>query len=214
MALVEEKSNIEVLRQTLARAESRVEELKSKSDKVYEVGLELAKLQRDYGALKEQYASLRSRKETASLSADRQTEGNEVAFRMIESPIAPTSPSGPNRALFATGVLIASFGAGGAAAFGLALLKSSYGSVRHLRRDFDIPVYGVVSEVRSAGEKFAKRIDSIAFGAGVSTLAALYIGLMIIERQVGLNTRLQDALETGRVRTMIDTSLSAVQKLL
>lgn len=214
MALVEQKSNIQVLRQAVARAEAHVEQLKAKADKVREVGLELSKLQRDYGILKDRYASLRGRKETAAISADRQEQGDEVAFRMIESPIVPSYPSGPNRALFATGVLFAAVGAGGAAAFGVALLKASYGSVRHLRRDFDIPIYGVISDVRSSGQRLLRKIDYVAFGAGAGVLAVTYAGLLLIERQRGLYAHFQGIFAPLEVRGLIDTSLSAVQSLL
>ena len=77
-----------------------------------EVEAELSRLDRDYEVNKRQYDTLLERLESAKISEQAEQSSENVKFRVIEPPTVPLKPSGPNRILLNSMVLLLALGSG------------------------------------------------------------------------------------------------------
>jgi hypothetical protein len=109
-----------------------------------EVEAQLARLNRDYNVIKEEYETLLRRLESIKMNQEVQADKGDVQFRIIEPPYTPVVPSGPDRVRFNTMVLIAAVGVGLAVAFFLGHRDPAYFSATSLREATGLPVYGTV----------------------------------------------------------------------
>ena len=186
LQLVEARSRVESLQQRVARTRDKLNTLQQKRDEVFKVEAKLKELQRDYNVVQNRYQTMLSRLETAELSEQRNEQADNVRFRMIETPQVPSAPSGPNRPVFLAGAFVLSLGAGSGLALLLGLLKTSYGSVQHIRRDYDIPVLGTLSRQPGPGEAKWRSLDRAAFISVAGMFVASFVALVAIERAYGL----------------------------
>jgi polysaccharide chain length determinant protein (PEP-CTERM system associated) len=186
LQLVEARSKVDSLRQQVKREEQKLENLQSKRDEVFEVEAKLKQLQRDYNVVQERYQTLLNRLETAELSEERNEQAEQVKFRMIESPQVPSAPSGPNRPAFLGAVFVVSIGAGCGLSLFLGIIKTSFGSVQHIRREYDVPVLGTLSRQPGPGEQKWRILDMYAFACLSVAFVASFAGLLMVEQLYGL----------------------------
>src|SRR3546814_9913316 len=90
-------SQIEDLRRRAASARGEAEALAAKAESVPQVEAEFQRLNRDYNIIKARHDELLSRRESARMSRSRDAVGQEVQYRMIDPPVVPNQPIGPNR---------------------------------------------------------------------------------------------------------------------
>ncbi len=100
---------------------------------------------------------------------------------MIDPPTQPRVPTAPNRTLLLTGVLIAGLGAGLAAAFAFAKLKTTYSTAGRLEKASGMPVIGSIGEVVTAAQLAARRKRFTLFAGGVAALGVAYVGLIGVD---------------------------------
>jgi polysaccharide chain length determinant protein (PEP-CTERM system associated) len=155
-------------------------ELRKRQDEVPAVELQLAQMNRDYGVLRQNYDQLIERRESIRMADRLDSQTSNVDFRVVEPPIVPTRPSGPNRALLFGGVLGAAFAAALAVVFVLIQLKDSFSNTNRLREAFDLPVLGSVSMVASPKRRRLKRLEVSALGGSVAALLLVFAGLMML----------------------------------
>jgi polysaccharide chain length determinant protein (PEP-CTERM system associated) len=210
VALVERQSQIQTLRQSLRRQEQTIAEIKRKLQRVPKVEARLQQLKRDQSVIKERYETLLSRRESAKISADRNATSDRVEFRIVEPPRVPSAPAGPPRSIFMAAVLVMSLGAGAGSSALLALTKVTYGSVHHLRRDFDLRVVGLVNQLPGRGARLKRIADLTALGLAILALLAVFGLLVLIERQVGLPTLLEGPMTIQQLHDVIGQSVRAV----
>lgn len=210
VALVERQSEIETLRQSVRRQEQKIAEIEKKLQRVPEVEAKLQQLKRDQNVIQSRYETLLSRKESAKISADRNATSDRVEFRIVEPPRVPNAPAGPPRSLFMTAVLVMSLGAGAGSSALLALTKVTYGSVHHLRRDFDLRVVGLVNQLPDRASNLKRIADITALVLASLGLLAMFTLLVLIERQVGLPSLLDGPLTLGQLSDVIAQSVGAV----
>lgn len=201
VSLVATKSEIEITSKQLAEAETMLKDLQDKREQVMGTKVELTRLQRELDLFRGKYGSLRERSELAQISAQQQAQGDSINFRMIEPPVVPTAPAGPNRAILASGIMVFSIALGVGVCWLLALLKTSYGSIQHLRRDFDFPVVGNISRLQTGG--FARKLGHVGFAGAVCTFLLAYGGVMMIEQEVGLNSIFSQSLQNTPISEFI-----------
>jgi uncharacterized protein involved in exopolysaccharide biosynthesis len=146
-----------------------------------QVEAELARLMRDYDVIRKGYQELRARQESAKLARDLETKAQKVQFRIVDPPLVPAKPSGPNRPRFLTGVLIAGIGAGLAFAFILSQINTTFSSVQALRAAFQLPVVGSVTAIGAPGEVWRRRRELFSFIVICLGLFAAYSGLTAVE---------------------------------
>ena len=186
IALVEEKGKVATLRDQVRRAGEQVARLERRIRLVPEVEAKMKKLTRDYEVIKKNYEVLRSRLESARISADRDEGGNRVSFRIIEAASMPALPSGPPRAVFLIAVLLASLAAGVAITALLAVTQVTYGSARHLKRDFPQNVIGVISVVADEKERRRERKEIVLLASGSIASLLVMFTLLYLESRYGL----------------------------
>jgi len=186
LQLIQIETQIENLRRRAATARAEAEALESKAEEVPRIEAEFQRLNRDYDIIKARHDELLSRRESARMSRNRDAVGQEVQYRLIEPPIVPSKPTGPNRPLFLTAVLILAAGAGAGFALLLVILDTSFSTAVELRNFAGIPVLGSVTDTR---KRTARRfVDTAALGGAVAGLVMVFGLLLVIERQYGLDT--------------------------
>lgn len=186
LRLIEIETQIEDLRRRAASARAQAEALAAKANEVPQVEAEFQRLNRDYGIVKARYGELLSRRESARMSRSREAVGQQVQYRLIDPPVVPTKPVGPNRPLFLTAVLIVAAAAGLGIALALVMLDTSFASVAELRQYTGLRVLGAVSDT---GRRAALvGADAAVLAAGTGALAGALGILLFIERQYGLDT--------------------------
>jgi polysaccharide chain length determinant protein (PEP-CTERM system associated) len=186
LQLIDIETQIENLRRRAAAARVQADGLAAKAEDVPRVEAEYQRLNRDYGILKSQHDELLSRRESARVSRSRDDVGQQVQYRLIEPPIVPSKPTGPNRALFLMAVFVLAVGAGAGLALLLVILDTSFSTMVELRTYTGLPVLGSVSDTRRRSSHRAA--DTIALSLGAVGLVAVLAMLLALERQYGLDT--------------------------
>ncbi len=151
------------LQSRLADREAVAKRLQSMAHRIPEVEAEQARLNRDYDILKKNYNEMLSKRESAKISSDLETNTDRVRFRVIDPPQEAREPSSPNRLLLVIGVLVAGLGAGVFVAFVLSQMHATYSIEQNLRDKFPYPVLGCISILRSNEELQLKKRKLIMF---------------------------------------------------
>jgi len=168
-------ASLQVKKQDLT---TKIADLESKIDLVPQIEAELASLNRDYGITKSRYEELLSRRESADLSRRADVSAEEFQFRIIEPPLIPLNPAGPNRLVLYSLVLLVGFGAGIAMAF----LVSQFSPVllrgKQLLDMTDYPIWGTVTHLNIEHIRKVNRGRIVVFALSSGAIVLLYGGLM------------------------------------
>lgn len=186
LRVIDKEAEVTKLQEKLRLARQEVQELESRAYQVPQVEAQMAKLNRDYAVLKSQYEQLLSRREQARVSRDRD-EHDDEQFRVVDPPRVPALPKGPPRRLLLTAMLPIACAAGIGIAIALSLLRSAYVSPRQLGADFDVPVIGSISFVRTPPVRRRNRLEVAGLVLLSITLLTTYGVLMTLEQRMGLN---------------------------
>ena len=186
LQLIQIETQIENLRRRAATARAEADALAAKAEDVPRVEAEYQRLNRDYDIIKARHDELLARRESARMSRSRDAVGQEVQYRLIEPPIVPTKPTGPNRPLYLFAVLVLAVGGGLGLALLLVFLDTSFSTMVELRNFTGVPVLGAVTDTRQ--RTTSRVVDTFALGSGVLTFVLVFGLLLIVERQYGLDT--------------------------
>ncbi len=145
------------------------------------VAAQQSQIDNDYQVLKDGYAKLLADREAIRLRGQAQSQTDSIKFSVIDPPTAPRVPAAPNRPLLLTGVLVAALGAGVAAAFALAQVKTTFATAGRLEKATGMPVIGSIGEVVSKAQEAARRRKLAYYGGGVAALGVAYIALLGVE---------------------------------
>ena len=170
---------VETLKIKLAEQKKSVEALKQAVDVLPEVEAKLAKLNRDYDITRERYLDLVSRRESARLAQEVGLSGNNVNFRIIDTPRVPTKPSGPNRMLLLSVVFLAAMGAGLGWGYLRYLIQPTFIDSSQISYKFDRPILGSVGLYLTAQHKMRRRLQLTSFLLVFFLLVILY-GVVVI----------------------------------
>ena len=201
--LVEQEALIATLKDRVTRQQQGVETLERRQLAVPVIEAEFSQLNRDYDVLKSKYEELLSRRESAKISGDREATGQRSQFRIVDPPVIPGFPSGPNRPLLLSAVLLLGVGAGIAVALGLALLNTAYMTVRQLRDDIGLPVLGAISAIVDSRKKVSRIVDHSLFAVCGVLIFFLYGGTMLVEHKVGLGQLSSVVRDTRSIRPAV-----------
>jgi polysaccharide chain length determinant protein (PEP-CTERM system associated) len=146
-----EQSRAEVdlaeLHQQISEELAIVNDLKGRVTTIPVVEAQLTQLNRDYEVTRTQYQALLQRLDSARLSEQADSSNEQVKFRIIEPPVRPVEPAGPQRFPLMTGVLLAALAAGAGLATALNQFKPVFLSRAMLATVTGLPVLGSVSFV-------------------------------------------------------------------
>lgn len=180
LALGEANAQLASLDVRVVEFQRRVSGLRDKVDVLPKVETELKRLNRDYEINKARYEELVQRRETAKLSEEVEQTGR-VEFRTIEPARVPLKPSGPNRLLLASGVLVVALGIGVVLAFLLSQIRPALYDRRSLKEAYGLPVYGVVSRVMTPALLFKRRMEFGAFLTTAMLLLMVFSAVVVFE---------------------------------
>jgi polysaccharide chain length determinant protein (PEP-CTERM system associated) len=175
---------IEILKIQLKTQEASVNKLSASIDVIPEVEAKLAKLNRGYEVTRERYLDLLVRRESAQLAHSVGRSSSDITFRVIEPPIMPFKPSGPNRPLFLSGVLLAALAAGFAWSLLRYLLQPTFIDFTQLVSITDFPMLGSVNLYVSPEHRKRRRLQLWSFGLGILLLLILF-GAVFLLRDSG-----------------------------
>jgi hypothetical protein len=159
----------------------RADHLKNLVDTVPQVEAELKRLNRDYEVNKRNHEELLLRREAASMSERADVRGDDVKFRVIDPPRVPLSPSGPDRLLYMSLLLLGSLLAGVGAALALSLVRPTFDDTKSMKDITGIPVLGVISMVRTDEYNSKRRVAIVAFTSAWLILLVAYGGVAMVE---------------------------------
>ena len=181
LALVEEEATIATLRNRIELQLRKVTEWEGLAKTVPIVESELSRLDRDYQVIKRNYEELLSRREATKMAQEMETKADKIQFRVIDPPRLPIAPSGPNRLLFITMVMLSGLAAGIASGFLLSQIDESIPSTTRLRETFPYPVLGTVSMIFTAADRRRRLIEVSGFATACLMLGGAYGGLLAME---------------------------------
>ena len=171
-------------RESLAQLERLVDTIPS-------VEAEFQRLNRDYSIVKSNYEQLLSRRESARVGQDAEASGDSVKFKVVDPPRVPLEPTGPNRRLFVSVVLLVGLGAGIGLALFMSQVKQTFDTRATLREATGLPVLGSVSMEWTPAQRMRLRIETAVF-MGVSSflLLVFVVVLLLQEKLAGLVGRI------------------------
>jgi polysaccharide chain length determinant protein (PEP-CTERM system associated) len=170
IALSAADADLAALQSQLAEKNAQVSYLRGMANTIPEVEAQLVRLNRDYDVVKKEYDTLLQRLESVRMNQEVQADKKDVLFRVLEPPRVPLAPTGPDRLLLNTMVLIAALGFGLAVAFVLSHRDPTFYSSTSLGELAGLPVYGLVG---IAGATATER-HWWRFGIAIGTLLLAY----------------------------------------
>lgn len=152
--------------------EERLDELQALIEEVPLVEAELARLNRDYAIVKEQYEALIQSRERQQLS-EQASATDQVEFRVLNPPRAEVEPVAPPRLLLLAAALVAALGAGGGLSYVLAQWRPVFSTAKSLRDVTGLPVIGSVTRLHLDVHAASRR--RFAFASFTAALAVLVL---------------------------------------
>lgn len=192
ISMAREKSNVETLEVRAQNYRQQVQELEKKIHTIPEIEAELKALQRGHALNQQKYNELNSRREAVQISQRAEVSADSFQFRVIDPPRVPSKPTGPNRTLFLTVVLILAGGAGLGLAFVISQLRPVFFNTRQLSSVTGLPVLGSVTMLHSREVISATRRRGILFICLCFVLLALFAVLVGIQLNPELNAKVSD----------------------
>ena len=180
------ESQIASLRVKETDLKNKILELESKVDLIPQIEAESSALNRDYDVTKQKYEQMLSRKEAADLSRRADVSSEDLQFRIIEPPLLPKRPSGPNRLIFYTAVLIIGFGSGIAVAFLISQLNPILIRPKQLLTVSDFPIWGTVTHLDVEFIKKRNRNRLLVFLMSSGSILAIY-GVLVAAEFMNIN---------------------------
>jgi hypothetical protein len=108
-------------------------------------------------------------------------------------------------------VLVLAVGAGVALTILLGLFRTTYASSGHLRRDFDLPVIGVVTQLRDRRDTIRRMLGNVGLCLALVGLFGAFGTLQLVERHVGLASVIEQPMTPGTLKTVISTTIAGIQ---
>ncbi|WP_291298689.1 XrtA system polysaccharide chain length determinant [Elioraea sp.] len=168
--LVDQDGVVASLERQLRDETADVERLERLSRAAPHVAAEMQNIDRDYGIIRKNYEELLGRRESLQLADAARNESDRMRIEVVEPPLLPTVPVGPNRVLFSAGVLVAGLGAGAVLVFLLIQLDRGFYTTHDLRT-LGLPVLGGISSALAPKRQVAA---AIVFVGGIALLLVTF----------------------------------------
>jgi polysaccharide chain length determinant protein (PEP-CTERM system associated) len=178
VALAGEEAKVAALQTRVAEYENRYKQLRAAVDAIPQVEAELVQLTRNYEVNKKNYDDFLQKRESARISSDMDTKTDIVDFTIVDPPVTPTHPSGPNRVLLMSAVLLGGLVGGMATGFLISQLKPTFNDRRSLSEATGLPLLGTISMIWTDKAKRRRSWSIAAFVLFFSSLLSAYGALM------------------------------------
>jgi polysaccharide chain length determinant protein (PEP-CTERM system associated) len=134
------------------------------------VQAEFQNLDRDYNVVRKNYEELLARRESLQIAGAARTDADRVRLDVVEPPTVPQRPTGPNRLLFASAVLVVGIGAGLGLMVLLVQFDRGFYTVHDLRK-LGLPLLGAIS---SAVPRRRATAGAMVFACATALLLVAY----------------------------------------
>ena len=184
VAMSDAEARVASMRARVDEYSARIARLKASSKVGPEIESQLSQLNRDYQINKSNYEKLVASREAAKLSGSLTATTEMMNFRIIDPPVLPSTPIGPNRPLLVTLALVAALVAGIAGALVMSQIRPTFMTQVSLRELTGLPVLGSVSMNWTDQEIARRRKSMLALGLALGLMMLLYgaaMGRMLIK---------------------------------
>ena len=182
MELSQADIELATLRASLVTQQSRRAELESAVDRILEVEKEWQELNRGYTGMLRYHEELLERQRALATLIGMEDRSQGVSFREIDPAFASFTPTGPNRPLLLSAVLVMALGLGVALALLLSQMRPVFYSRSMLRRLTGLPVLGSVSLLLTPEQRRRRLIGNIGLTAvAVGLFTAFGLALMLAD---------------------------------
>ncbi len=177
----ERQASVAALQARKNAIQADMAQLASKQSLEPGVAAEMARINRDYDVLKNQYDKMLQDREQIKLRGQVESETDSIKFKVIDPPSSPRSPAAPNRPLLLAMVLFVGLGGGIGAAFAMGQLQTSYPTSAKLEKASGLPVIGSVSQILTSGERVIRQKKMRLFYSAGGALVGVFALLMVVE---------------------------------
>jgi polysaccharide chain length determinant protein (PEP-CTERM system associated) len=177
LSMAQLEADVAAKKRLLAEVEGQVAQLEGSIDKVTALEAERRDLLSDYEIVKKNHEVLESRLEASNLGRKADSSSDNVRFRVVDPPRAPTVPSGPNRVLFSSLVLLGGLIVGFGVAFLMSQFRPTFDERQMLSDTLGIPVLGSVNMVWTTDQIRARKVRNVSF---VLTLSGLLLSFGVV----------------------------------
>jgi polysaccharide chain length determinant protein (PEP-CTERM system associated) len=177
LSMAQLEADVAAKKRLLAEIEGQVAQLEGSIDKVTALEAERRDLLSDYEIVKKNHEVLESRLEASNLGRKADSSSDNVRFRVVDPPRAPTVPSGPNRVLFSSLVLLGGLIVGFGIAFLMSQFRPTFDERQMLSDTLGIPVLGSVNMVWTTDQIRARKVRNVSF---VLTLSGLLLSFGVV----------------------------------
>ena len=178
VVLAEAEARVAAIKARVGEYSARYNHLLSMSKAIPQVEADLAQLNRNYEIDKVNYEKLIERRESAKISGDMDSANELVTFRIIDPPVTPQLPTGPNLVRLFTFVFLISIASGISIAFLISEIFPTFHSQSSLRELTGRPVLGAVSIIWTDQQVLKQKREIYALGFSLLLLLAVYGVLM------------------------------------
>ncbi|MGH8717641.1 MAG: XrtA system polysaccharide chain length determinant [Burkholderiales bacterium] len=178
VALAAEEAKVAALQTRVAEYENRYKQLRAAVDAIPQVEAELVQLTRNYEVNKQNFDQLLQKRESARISTDMDVKTDVVDFTIIDPPVTPSQPSGPDRVLLMSAVLLGGLAGGIATAFLISQLRPTFNDRRSLTEATGLPLLGTISMIWTDKARRRRRWSITSFVLFFSSLISVYGALM------------------------------------
>ncbi|HKA41266.1 MAG TPA: XrtA system polysaccharide chain length determinant [Burkholderiales bacterium] len=178
VSLTQAEASVASMKARVAEYRKRLDFLKGAVNAQPQVEAEYVQLTRDYNVTQRNYETLLSRRESAQMSGEMESNANVLDFRVIDPPTVPSYPNAPNRTALTSGVLVIAIGAGIGIAFLLSQIRPTFSDEKRLREVSGMPVFGTVIMAWTDAQRGKRRKRLIAFILSFLSLFSAYGALM------------------------------------
>ena len=175
LTLSQADADLAAIRGQMSSQQALIGDLRSRVNAIPEVEAELVRLNRDYEVNKQQYDTLLQRLESARISQQAEQSADNVKFRVIEPPVVPFTPSGPQRMALNAMVMLAALAAGLGLAVLLAQLHPTFTTRDLLQKVAGIPVIGAITAAIRTDLGPWYRRQSVLVGGAMSLLVLVFV---------------------------------------
>ena len=181
---------IGMLQVELSENRKKMEELELSIDIIPQVEADLARLNRDYDITRERYLRLVERRESAIMAQKVEENSSELLFRVVDAPIVPLTPIGPDREMYLAGVFLAALAMGFGWTIFRFLLHPTFIDFKQMRKMIDLPVLGSITLQMSPEIRGQRRLHLTTFLVTILLMCASLVAAILYSQQGSVQVRM------------------------
>lgn len=178
-SLSKTRANIETIETRIRSLETLMAQQSERMERIQANKAQYSELTRDMKVNKQIYDDLLKRRERARVSMHLDVEGQGLNYRINETAVFPTAPSGPKFSMFAMAGLLLGIAAPFGAVAGFLQIDPRVRARRQLEDDIGLPVLVDIPEVRTPFEKRRDRRLSLGVAFCSLLVVAVYAAIVL-----------------------------------